>query len=157
MSSLPLVVFAVARRGRVGKKNVVRQEQHTGLRAGCIILSIRFGPQGTDDFDKRWGSSPIRWNGHAAKRPDDELIEDILLPMPLRTWRRRTGGQHKMWATTIKADLEPLSGPRVVGCACWRKYWAKVASELAKNSRAWSASVRDVVKAIGDAGSTRPG
>ncbi len=29
--------------------------------------------------------------------------------------------------------------------------------ELAQDCRAWSASVRDVVKVIGDAGSTRPG
>ncbi len=31
------------------------------------------------------------------------------------TWRRRTGDQLKTWATTIKADLETLSGPRVLG------------------------------------------
>ncbi len=30
-------------------------------------------------------------------------------------------------------------------------------SELAQDRRAWNASVRDVVNAIGDAGSTRPG
>ncbi len=35
--------------------------------------------------------------------------------------------------------------------------WVKVSSELAQDRRAWSASVRDVVNAIGDAGSTRPG
>ncbi len=33
----------------------------------------------------------------------------------------------------------------------------KVSSELAQDRRAWSASVRDVVNSIGDAGSTRPG
>ncbi len=69
---------------------------------------------------------------------------------------RRAGGQLKTWATTIKADLEPLSKPRVFGHAQWRKDWVKVSSELAKDRRAWSASVRDVVNAIGDAGSTRP-
>ncbi len=35
--------------------------------------------------------------------------------------------------------------------------WVKVSSELAQELRAWSASVRDVVNAIGDAGLTRPG
>ncbi len=35
--------------------------------------------------------------------------------------------------------------------------WVKVSSELAQDRRAWNASVRDVVNAIGDAGSTRPG
>ncbi len=72
-------------------------------------------------------------------------------------WRRRTGGQLKTWATTMKADLKPLSGPRVFDYARWRKDWVKVSSELAQDRRAWSASVRDVVNAIGDAGSTRPG
>ncbi len=54
-----------------------------------------------------------RWFGHAASRPEGELIKDLLLPTPPRTWRRRAGGQMKIWATTIKADLEPISGPRV--------------------------------------------
>ncbi len=68
-----------------------------------------------------------------------------------------SGGQLKTWATTIKADLEPISGLRVVGHARWRKDWVNVSSELAQDRRAWSASVRDVVNAISDAGSTRPG
>ncbi len=28
----------------------------------------------------------LRWFGHAARRPDGELIKDILLPTPRRTW-----------------------------------------------------------------------
>ncbi len=94
----------------------------------------------------------LRWFGHAARRPEGELIKELLLPTPPRTWRRRAGGQLKTWATTIKADLEP----GVFGHARWRKDWAKVFSELAQDRRAGSASVRDVVNAIGDAGSTRP-
>ncbi len=35
--------------------------------------------------------------------------QSCLLPTPPRTWRRRTGGQLKMWETTIKAGLEYLS------------------------------------------------
>ncbi len=58
-------------------------------------------------------------------------------------------------ATTIKADL--ISGPRDFGHTRWRQDWVKVSSELAKDRRAGSASVRDVVNAIGDAGTTRPG
>ncbi len=42
------------------------------------------------------------------------------------------------------------------GHARRRKDWVEASSELAQNRRAWSASVRDVVNAIGDAGSTRP-
>ncbi len=80
----------------------------------------------------------------------------LILPTPPCKWRRRTGDQLKTaWATTIKTDLEPLSGPRVFGHAQWRKDWLKVSSELAQDSRAWSASVRDVVYLIDDAGSTR--
>ncbi len=86
------------------------------------------------------------------------LIKDLLLPTPPRTWSRRAGGQLETWATTMKADLEPISGPRVFGHARWRKDWVKgLPSELAQDRRVWSASVRDVVNAIGDAGSTRPG
>ncbi len=99
----------------------------------------------------------LRWFGHAARRPEGELIKDLLLPTPPRTWRRRAGGQLKTWATTIKADLESISGPRVFGHARWKKEWVKVSSELAQDRRAWNASVRSVVNAIGDAGSTRPG
>ncbi len=37
----------------------------------------------------------LRWFGHAARRPNGEMIRDLLLPTPLRTWRRRTGSQLK--------------------------------------------------------------
>ncbi len=40
---------------------------------------------------------------HHTRRPDSKLITSTC------TWRRRTGGQLKTWATTVKADLEPLS------------------------------------------------
>ncbi len=59
----------------------------------------------------------LRWFGHAARRPECELV----LPTPLRTWRKRDGGQLKTWATTTKAGLKPLSEPRVFGHARWRK------------------------------------
>ncbi len=92
----------------------------------------------------------LRWFGHAARRPKGELTKDLLLPTPARK------GQLKTWETTVKADLEPLFGPRVFSHTRWRKDWVKVSSELAQNRRAWSASVRDVVNSIGDAGSTSP-
>ncbi len=97
------------------------------------------------------------WFGHAARRPEGDLIKDLLLPTPPRTWRRRAGDQLKTWAATIEADLEPISGQRVFGHARWRKDWVKVSSELEQDRRAWSASVRDVANAFGDAGSTRHG
>ncbi len=77
------------------------------------------------------------WFGHTARRTDDELIKDLLLPTPPRTWYGQTGGQLKMWATAIKADLEPLSGSRTFGYVQWGKGWVKVSSELAQERRAW--------------------
>ncbi len=37
----------------------------------------------------------LRWFGNAARRPNGELIKDLLLSTPHRTRRRRTGGQLK--------------------------------------------------------------
>ncbi len=85
-----------------------------------------------------------------------DVPKDLLLSTPPRTWCRRAGGQLKTWAVTIKADLEPISGPRVFGHTRWRKDWVNISSDLAQDRRAWSASVRDVVNSTGDAGSTRP-
>ncbi len=96
----------------------------------------------------------LRWFGHAARRPEVELIKDLLILTPPRMWRRRAGRQLKTWATTIKADLESISGPLVFGHA--RKDRVKVSIELSQDHRACSASVRDVVNAIGDASSNRP-
>ncbi len=56
-----------------------------------------------------------------------------------------------MIGSTIKADPEPLSGPRVFGYARRGKNWMNVSSELTQDRRAWSASVRDVVNSFGDA------
>ncbi len=92
-----------------------------------------------------------------VKISDGELTKDLRLPTPPRTLRRRAGGQLKTWATTVKADLKPLSGLQVFDHARWRKDWVNVSSELPQDSRAWSASVWDVVNSIGYAGSTRLG
>ncbi len=99
----------------------------------------------------------LRWFGHAARRPEGELIKDLLLPTPPRTWLRRYGrpakdmGYHDqgrpgtdLWTARLR--------PRTM-----EKGLVKVSSELAQDRRAWSASVRDVVNAIGDACSTRLG
>ncbi len=100
----------------------------------------------------------LRWFGYAARCPNGELIKDLLLPTPHRTWRRQTGGQLKTWTTAIKADLEiPRTQPRVFGHARWGKVWAKASSELAQDRWAWSASIRDVVNLIVDASPTHPG
>ncbi len=33
----------------------------------------------------------LRWFGYAARRPEGELIKDLLLTTPPRMWRRRAG------------------------------------------------------------------
>ncbi len=49
------------------------------------------------------------------------------------------------WATMFKADLELLSRPRVFGYTGWRKNWAKASCELAVETPARNACMRDVV------------
>ncbi len=61
------------------------------------------------------------------------------------------GGQLKTWAITIKADLEPLSGPRISGYVRWREDWVKVSSEVTQDCRPWGAN------SIGDVCSTHRG
>ncbi len=68
-----------------------------------------------------------------------ELINDLLLLISPRTWLRRTRGQLKTWATTIKVDLEFPSWSRVFGYARWRKDCVKVSSEpRVPPSETWS-------------------
>ncbi len=76
---------------------------------------------------------------------EGELIKDLLLPTQPRTWRRQAGGQLKTRATTLKADLETLSGPRLRPRTMEKRLGENVSSELAQHRRARSASVRDVV------------
>ncbi len=83
------------------------------------------------------------------------MRELINLDVP-RTWRGRTGGQLKAWATTLKEDLVRLIGPAVVGIRGWNKEWASLAMDLAQDRRAWSAAVRDAVNAM-DTDSARAG
>ncbi len=78
-------------------------------------------------------------------RGEAELIGDFV------------GVRLKMWTTTLKADLEPLSGPLAFGYARWRKGRVKVSSELARDRWAWDASVRNLVNSIDDVGSTHLG
>ncbi len=77
----------------------------------------------------------LLWFGHAARRPDGELVMDLLLPTPPRAWRRRTRGQPKTWATALNGGPGPLSGPRVFRNARWRKDLVKVSSDLAQDRR----------------------
>ncbi len=83
-------------------------------------------------------------------------MRELINPDVPRTWRRRTGGQLKTWAATLKEELVRLIGPAVVGIRRWNKEWASLAMDLAQDRRAWSAAVRDAVNAM-DADSARAG
>ncbi len=57
----------------------------------------------------------LRWFSHAARRAPGEFMRELINPDVPRTWRRRTGGQLKTWATTLNEELVRLIGPAVVG------------------------------------------
>ncbi len=98
----------------------------------------------------------LRWFGHAARRAPGEFMRELINPDVPRTLRRRTGGQLKTLAATLKEDLVRLIGPAVVGIRRWNKEWTSLAMDLAQDRRAWSAAVRDAVNAM-DADSARAG
>ena len=79
----------------------------------------------------------LRWFGHAAGRPEEELIHDVLPPAApsLPNKRKRIGGQLKTWASTIKDDLAGLSGPQVLGLRRWNRYWLAISCDLAQDQR----------------------
>ena len=99
----------------------------------------------------------LRWFEHAARRPEGELIRNVLLPPSLPNWRKRIGGQLRTWASTIKDDLAALSGPQVVGLRRYYRDWLAISCDLAQDQRTWAAMVRDTVLAREEAGSTQPG
>ncbi len=74
-------------------------------------------------------------------------MRELINPDVPRTWRKRTGGQLKTWATSLKEDLVRLIRPALVGIRRWNKEWAWLAVDLAQNRRAWLAAVRDAVNA----------
>ncbi len=74
--------------------------------------------------------------GHAARCPERELIRNLLVTTPSRTWFTRTGGQLKTRATTLKEDLKPLTGPRVLEYGQWVRDWVKISSELTQDCHA---------------------
>ena len=77
----------------------------------------------------------LRWFGNAARRPEGELIHDVLLPHSLSNWRKRVARQLKTWASTIKDDLAVLSGPQVVGLRRWSRDWLAISCDLAQDQR----------------------
>ena len=99
----------------------------------------------------------LRWFGHAARRPQGELIRDVFLPISLPNWRKHVGGQLKLWASTIKDDLAALSGPQVVGLRWQNRDWLAISCDLVQDRWTLATMVRDAVLAREEAGSTRPG
>ncbi len=93
---------------------------------------------------------------YSVSRAPVEFMPELIDPDVPWTWRKRTGGQLKTWATTLKKGLVRLIGPAVVGIRRWHKEWASLAMDLAQDRRAWSAAVRDAVNAM-DTDSARAG
>ncbi len=90
----------------------------------------------------------------SATCPDGELIKHRLLPTPPCTWCRRTGGQPKTWATTIKAGPKPTSrSPSFEkGLGEWL-----ISSHFSQERRNKGPFVGDVAYSIGDDGPNRLG
>ncbi len=115
------------------------------VRHGQDEWSVAFYTWDAEIAQQRWNCGTasalpqrgLLWFSHAARRPDDELSRGLLLPTPPHPWRGRTGNQLRTWATTTRADLEPLSVSRVFGYIRRRKDWVKSPSEPAQGSRAW--------------------
>ncbi len=108
----------------------------------CQILHVMELPRRLCLTDTARAKKTVRWFGHAARRLDDELIKEVLLP----TWRLRRCGQSRSrqsWS------------PRDFGCARRRKDRVNVSTELTQDRRAWGASLRDAVNSIGGVGSNK--
>lgn len=99
----------------------------------------------------------LRWFGHVARKPQEEIASKTLHLTPDPTWRRRQGGQTKTWLETIKEDLTLISGPATYGLRSWNNSWLQHSVGLAQDRRAWAAAVRDVVNLREEASSFRPG
>ena len=132
----------------------------------CLLQCRRIDRVPTTTLRRRLNLRPLspvllqchlRCFGHAARRPEGELMRDLLLPASLPNWRKRVGRQLKTWASTIKDDLAALSGPQVVGLRRWNHGWLAILCDLAHDQRKWAAMVRDAVLAREEVGSARPG
>ena len=121
----------------------VRRADHVPvatLRRQCKVQSI------SAEILKR----RLRWFGHVARRPPDELIKRCMVAESPAQWRRRTGGQFRTWFSTVKKDLALVSGPATHGLRTWRKDWLKISCDLAQDRVAWAAAIHDVVNARED-------
>ena len=88
----------------------------------------------------------LRWLGHVLRRPDTEIVNQVLHAKPLRGWKQRRGGQRKTWLDTVKEDVTPLSGPTVYGLKTWNQSWLQLTEQAAKDRKMWRASVRDLLE-----------
>ncbi len=142
----------------------------TGAKSSCLLVRhwrmFKYRPGHRRDQTQRLRtngatSDPLVYQLYSSKggykTPDGDLSMDLFLPTPPRAWRWRTRGQRKMWVPTVKAELEPLSGPQAIDYARCRKDWANAPRELAQDRRARSASIRNVVSSIDDTDLTRSG
>ncbi len=90
----------------------------------------------------------LRWFGHAARRPAGEIIRHVIDPVRPTHWRRKRGGQLKIWLTMLKVDLARMSGPDVYGLRRWNREWLQLGITWTQDHQAWAAAIRDVVVAM---------
>ena len=105
-------------------------------------------PLSQDLFKRR-----VRWFGHALRRQSDENIHMVIDPEPPSHWKKRRGGQLRTWLSTVKKDMERLTGPTVYGIRRWNRKWLKYTEEEAKDRGKWAALIRDALIQYEGAGS----
>jgi len=83
-----------------------------------IILGIHLSERISNSEDRRrCGDPPIvfvivkqrrlGWFGHTMCKSDGQISKRCLKGLSLSAWKKRTGGQKKIWVATAKFDLEP--------------------------------------------------
>ena len=85
--------------------------------------------------------------GHVLRKPDDELVKEILNPTSCSGWKYRHGGQLKTWLTTVKSDVEQQGLQSVYSIRHWKQNWVAICADLSANRRAWAAVIRNIHEA----------
>jgi hypothetical protein len=91
--------------------------------------------------------SRLRWAGHVLRRPQTEITNLALNSEPDVNWRRRRGGQVKLWKDKLRTDLQSITGPSTFGLRRWNRDWLSIAGGLAENRSQWKAITRDILEA----------
>ncbi|VDL99612.1 unnamed protein product [Schistocephalus solidus] len=104
---------------------------------GCECWAIRVeDEQKLEVFDHHCLKTILRpskdddwWFGHVLRGPLQELSVTAIDPAPLPNWRRRRGGQLKIWLDTVCRDMEVVLGLLVFGVRRWLGEWIELHRE----------------------------